>query len=187
MSAELLRERAARIKLLGLDVDGVLTDGQLVYGKDGEALKVFHVRDGLGIRMVMHFGVEIAVITARRSEVLEARFRDLKIARYVIGQDDKLAAFQRMLGELRLSFEQAAFVGDDVLDLPVLKRVGLAVAVRDAHPLVLGAAHHVTEACGGRGAVREVCDLLLESQRGLERSVDTFLATGLGRGTLEKV
>jgi 3-deoxy-D-manno-octulosonate 8-phosphate phosphatase (KDO 8-P phosphatase) len=178
LSAE-LGQRAAAIRLLVLDVDGVLTDGRLVYGPHGEQLKVFHVRDGLGLRLVRDAGVEVAVITARGSEALEARMRDLRITRVLSRQDDKRRALDKLLAETGITASECAYVGDDVIDLPVLRCVGLAVAVADAHPLVRAEAHVTTEARGGEGAVREVCDALLECKTGLAHAVEHFLARGL--------
>jgi 3-deoxy-D-manno-octulosonate 8-phosphate phosphatase (KDO 8-P phosphatase) len=155
---------AAAIRLLVLDVDGVLTDGRLYYGARGEALKVFHVRDGYGIRGLIRAGVEVAVISGRRSRAVAARCRELGIARVVQGAADKLAAFERLRRRTRIAARACACVGDDLPDVALFGAVGLAFAVADAHPLARRAAHHVTALPGGRGAVREVCDRLLAAQ-----------------------
>jgi 3-deoxy-D-manno-octulosonate 8-phosphate phosphatase (KDO 8-P phosphatase) len=161
-----LRERQARVRLLACDVDGVLTDGTLWYGPDGELLKGFHVRDGLGLRLLREAGVEVAVVSARSSPALARRVADLKLRHVHTGREDKWVAVQEMMAALGLTSEQVAFVGDDVLDLPALREVGLAIAVRDAHPRVLEAVHWVTDAPGGRGAVREIADALIAVQGG---------------------
>jgi 3-deoxy-D-manno-octulosonate 8-phosphate phosphatase (KDO 8-P phosphatase) len=181
MSVE-LHERAACVRLLALDVDGVLTDGRLVYGESGEQLKTFHVRDGLGLRLLMNANIAVAVITARRSPALHARMRDLGITHVFSGRDDKLCALHELLDTLGLSLDACAFMGDDIIDLPVLRQVGLAASVADAHLLVREAAHVVTSAAGGHGAVRELCDLLLEHQGGLVSHVEQFLRERLGKG-----
>lgn len=162
-----IRSRAAKIKLLVLDVDGVLTDGTLFYSAHGEEIKSFNVKDGLGIRLLQESGVEVAVISAKESAPLARRMADLMIRHYFPGESNKVAAYDKLLARFKLSDQETAYVGDDVIDLPVMRRVGLAVSVRDGHDLVKAEAHWVTELAGGRGAVREVVDLLLESRAGL--------------------
>jgi 3-deoxy-D-manno-octulosonate 8-phosphate phosphatase (KDO 8-P phosphatase) len=152
---------AAAIRLLVLDVDGVLTDGRLYFGPRGEVLKVFHVRDGYGIRRLIAAGVEVAVISGRRSAAVTARCRELGIAHVMQGVADKLAAFERLLKLVRVGARACACVGDDLSDVPLFGMVGLAFAVADAHPLARRAAHRVTALPGGKGAVAEVCDRLL--------------------------
>jgi 3-deoxy-D-manno-octulosonate 8-phosphate phosphatase (KDO 8-P phosphatase) len=152
---------AATIRLLVLDVDGVMTDGRLHYGPRGEALKVFHVRDGFGIRAVMQAGIEVAVISGRNSTMVARRCRDLGIKHLIQGKDDKLPVLERLLKRLELAAAQCACIGDDIVDVPLLEKAGLAFAVADAHPDACHAAHKVTKLSGGRGAVREVCDHLL--------------------------
>jgi 3-deoxy-D-manno-octulosonate 8-phosphate phosphatase (KDO 8-P phosphatase) len=154
----------AAIRLLVLDVDGVLTDGRLYFGPRGEALKVFHARDGYGIRRLIAAGVEIAVISGRRSPAVLARCRELGIRRVLQGVPDKLSAFERLLKSTRIAASECACVGDDVPDVPLFGAVGLSFAVRDAPEPVRRAAHHVTELAGGSGAVREVCDRLLAAR-----------------------
>ena len=171
-----LCERAASIRLLVLDVDGVLTDGRLTYGSSGEELKTFHVRDGLGLRLVQDAGVEVAVITARGSAALDARMRDLRIARVLSRQHDKLRAFEGLLADTGCLAEHTAYVGDDVIDVPVLRAAGIGIAVQDAHPVARQASQLVTDAMGGQGAVREVCDMLLDCKMGLAQAVQSFLA-----------
>jgi 3-deoxy-D-manno-octulosonate 8-phosphate phosphatase (KDO 8-P phosphatase) len=153
------------VRLLVLDVDGVLTDGRLYYGPRGEALKVFHVRDGLGIKRVAAAGIAVAVITGRRSTMTGRRCRELGIRHLLQGVEDKLAAFQLLRGRLGVSARASACVGDDVPDVPLMREVGLSFAVADAHPRARSAAHVITRLPGGAGAVREVCDYLLEARR----------------------
>jgi len=156
-----MNERLARIRLLGLDVDGVLTDGKLWYGPEGEIWKAFHVRDGMGVRLLHEAGVAVAVVTARSSDALLRRLQDLRVRHVHVAREDKWAAMQETMGALGLTAAQVAFIGDDVLDLPVLREVGLAIAPRDAHVTVREAVHWVTDAAGGDGAVREVADAIL--------------------------
>jgi 3-deoxy-D-manno-octulosonate 8-phosphate phosphatase (KDO 8-P phosphatase) len=156
---------AAAIRLLVLDVDGVLTDGRLYYGARGEALKAFHVRDGYGIKALRRAGIEIAVISGRRSPAVSTRCRELGIRHVIQGVEDKLQALTRLRSKLRLLPSVCACVGDDTPDVPLMRSVGLAFAVADAHPDARAAAHHATTRSGGRGAVREVCDRLLAARR----------------------
>ncbi len=156
--------RARAIRLLILDVDGVLTDGRLYFDAKGETLKVFHVRDGHGIKMLRRGGIEVAMVSGRRSDAAFHRARELDLTRYYEGVRDKVAIFEELLAALNLTPPQVAAVGDELVDLPLFHRVGLAVAVADAVPEVIAAAHWVTTLPGGTGAVREVCDLLLKAQ-----------------------
>jgi 3-deoxy-D-manno-octulosonate 8-phosphate phosphatase (KDO 8-P phosphatase) len=156
----------ASIELLILDVDGVLTDGRLYFGARGEALKVFHVRDGHGIKLLMHAGVHVAAVSGRRSAAVGARMRELGVTRVVQGCSDKVAALQRIARRLRVPVLNCACLVDDTPDLPLMSAVGLAAAVADAHPLVRTAAHWVARTAGGRGAVRELCDEILRARAG---------------------
>ncbi|GAO02999.1 HAD family hydrolase [Anaeromyxobacter sp. PSR-1] len=161
--AELLA-RAARVRLLLLDVDGVLTDGRLYYGPDGEALKVFDVKDGHGI-VLLREHVALGVVSGRPGKASEARLRELRFQHLVFGERDKLAGYAR-LAHLGVPDAEVAYMGDDVNDVPLLAKVGLAACPADARPEAKAVAHLVTAAPGGRGAVRELCDLLLRA-RGL--------------------
>lgn len=152
------------IRLLVLDVDGVMTDGRLRYGPYGERDKVFHVRDGHGIKAVRAAGIDIGVISGRRSAAVQRRCRDLGIEHLMQGIQDKGAAFASLIARLGVNAQQCACIGDDVPDLPILQQVGLAVAVADAHESARAAAHRCTRAAGGSGAVREVCDWLLAAR-----------------------
>lgn len=158
-----LPARAAAVELLLLDVDGVLTDGSVVYADDGTELKRFHVRDGSGLKLWRAAGKRAAIVSGRRSVAVERRAAELGIAPVLQGRDDKLAALAEVLSATGLRPEQVCAVGDDLPDLPVLRRCGLAVAVADACPEVRATAAHVTTTAGGRGAVREVIEWLLKS------------------------
>jgi 3-deoxy-D-manno-octulosonate 8-phosphate phosphatase (KDO 8-P phosphatase) len=161
-----LYDRARRIRLAVFDVDGVLTDGALHYGGSGDELKSFNVRDGQGMKMLQAGGIALAIITSRTSRCVELRARDLGVEFLHQGVADKHAAFQELLGRLKLEAAAAAYMGDDVIDLPVLARCGLAVTVPDAPAVVKRCAHHVTRARGGHGAVRELCEIIMHAQGG---------------------
>ena len=167
--------KAARIRLVVFDVDGVLTDGRLYFGNDGDEYKAFHSRDGHGIKMLQNNGVEIAVISGRRARSVERRMADLGVRHVYLGIDDKLAAFESLLRELQINLEQVAYVGDDIIDLPVMRKVGLAIAVQDADPFVKQHAHWQTPNAGGYGAARDVCELLLAAQGRLDAVRHRFL------------
>ncbi|HVY81742.1 MAG TPA: HAD-IIIA family hydrolase [Steroidobacteraceae bacterium] len=158
------RSDPAAIELLVLDVDGVLTDGRLYYGARGEVLKVFDVKDGLGIKRLMRAGVTVAIISGRRSPMVKRRARDLGIKHVFQGSSDKLPIFERLRKRLKLEPAACAIVGDDLPDVPLMRAAGLAFAVADAHPAAIQAADRVTPQAGGRGAVRSVCDLLLAAR-----------------------
>lgn len=159
-----VRVRVERIKLLVLDVDGVMTDGRLIYHDDGTESKAFDVRDGHGIKMLKHAGIETVLVSGRSSPLVEKRAADLGIGEVVQGVRDKLPILENLLSERGLELEEVAFVGDDVVDLTVMNRVGFAVAVADASEYLFDTAHYVTLAPGGRGAVREVAELILGVQ-----------------------
>ncbi len=165
-------EQAGRVGLLCLDVDGVLTDGRLFLGNGGEEYKVFHTQDGHGIKMLIASGVKVALVTGRTSGAVRNRAAELGIAQVLQGCKDKLAAVEALLAEHGLDPAEAAFVGDDLVDLPAMTRVGLGVAVADSHPFVRAHAHWVTRNGGGRGAVREVCELIMHAQGTLEELFD---------------
>ena len=154
-----------RVQMLVLDVDGVLTDGRLYYGARGESLKVFHVRDGHGVKQVAAAGITVAIISGRKSAAVTRRARELGIRHVTQGATDKLASLTRLAKARSLSLEQCACVGDDTPDAPMLQAAGVAIAVADAHPDALAVADLVTARAGGQGAVREVCDWLLNSRR----------------------
>lgn len=156
--------RARAVKVLVFDVDGVLTDGSLFYGDDGQEYKAFNSRDGHGIKMMRDSGVEAAILTGRTSKVVLHRARNLGISRIIQGAHDKLVAYQAMLAETGLKPEQIAYMGDDLVDLPVMRRCGLACTVPDAPEAVKARSHYVARAGAGRGAAREVCELIMQAQ-----------------------
>jgi 3-deoxy-D-manno-octulosonate 8-phosphate phosphatase (KDO 8-P phosphatase) len=155
----------SRVRMLVLDVDGVLTDGRLFYGARGESLKVFHVRDGHGIKQVAAAGITVAIISGRKSAAVTRRARELGIRHVTQGASDKVAALTRLAKSRAIPIEHCACVGDDTPDAPMLRAAGVAIAVADAHRDALEAADLVTTLRGGRGAVREVCDWLLDARR----------------------
>lgn len=160
----MINDRAARIELLVMDVDGVLTDGGLYYGPDGEAFKRFDVKDGHGIVLCRYAGLPTGILTARTSGMVEVRARELQIAHVLQGRRDKEVGFAEILEAAKLKPEHIAYIGDDVNDLPVLRQVGLSACPADARPEVRAAVHYICEAPGGHGAVRELCELLLKAQ-----------------------
>jgi 3-deoxy-D-manno-octulosonate 8-phosphate phosphatase (KDO 8-P phosphatase) len=153
------------VRLLVLDVDGVLTDGRLLYGAKGEQLKAFHVRDGYGIKRVAEAGITVAIISGRKSAAVARRARELGIRHVTQGADDKLAALRKLAKARGITLADCACVGDDTPDAPILEAAGLGIAVADAHPDALAAANLVTTRAGGHGAVREVCDWLMAARK----------------------
>lgn len=169
-----LTERIKGIRLLIFDVDGVLTDGRIVYTDGGVEIKAFDVRDGHGIKLVMRCGMDVALITARQSGVVDHRAKDLGIDIVYQGMKDKLKAFDEILDKKSLRPEAAAYVGDDIIDLPVLKRAGFSCAVSDAVDEVKEAVDYVASKPGGRGAVREICELILKAQSRWDGIVEEY-------------
>ncbi len=167
--------KAARIKLMIFDVDGVLTDGGLFMDKDGHEYKKFNSRDGHGMKMLQESGVDIAIITGRSSDVVGHRMTGLGIKHVYQGQHDKRVAFLELLKALGLQAEEVAYMGDDVIDLPVMRKVGFAAAVADAHQLVKQHAHWQSPSRGGCGAAREVCELIMEAQGNLVGQMAQYL------------
>lgn len=158
------QETFRRIRLLVLDVDGVLTDGRLYYGPQGESLKTFHVRDGHGIKQVQNAGITVAIISGRKSAAVLRRAKSLGIQHVFQGVDDKLAALRKLAQSLKVKLEDCACVGDDTPDAPILNACGLGIAVADAHADALAAADLETTKAGGQGAVREICDWLMAAR-----------------------
>ncbi|MGZ5032707.1 MAG: KdsC family phosphatase, partial [Usitatibacter sp.] len=157
-------ERARGVRLAIFDVDGVMTDGTLYIGAQGEAFKAFNILDGHGVKMLQSAGIGTAIISGRSSEAVARRAQELAIAHVVQGSPDKVAAFDKLLASLGVQAGACAFVGDDLPDLAVMRRCGFAVAVANAVDEVKAAAHYVTRASGGKGAVREFCDLVLHAR-----------------------
>ena len=171
-----VRARAARIRLAAFDVDGVLTDGRLEYGANGEETKAFHVHDGLGMKLLRAHGIEVALVTSRSSLAVEIRAQELGIPHVFQGAGDKLARLRELAAAHGVALDAIAFVGDDLPDLAPMAHAGLAVAFANAHPWVLVRAHWVTTRSGGFGAVREVCDLLLAAQGKADAALASHLA-----------
>jgi 3-deoxy-D-manno-octulosonate 8-phosphate phosphatase (KDO 8-P phosphatase) len=168
-------ERAAGIRLLALDVDGVLTDGGLYYTDSGEELKAFNTLDGHGLKMLADSGVTLAIITGRRSRCVERRAENLGITHLYQGVAHKLEAWEALLATLGLTADAAAYIGDDVVDLPLLRRARFAATVPDAPALVRQHVHYVSGAAGGKGAVREVCEFILQAQGKLDHALAPYL------------
>jgi len=156
-------ERAKKIRALVLDIDGVLTDGRMIYGTYGDELKNFDANDGLGIVLAKRAGLKCVIVTAKASRVIKKRAKELKIDKVYQNFHYKINALTKITNKFKLKNEEICFVGDDITDIPILKRIGLAVAVPDATEEVKSYAHYVTKKAGGRGAVREVCDLILKA------------------------
>ncbi|MBI3315848.1 MAG: HAD-IIIA family hydrolase [Candidatus Omnitrophica bacterium] len=159
-----LQSRLAKVKLLVLDVDGVLTDGRMIYGNYGDELKCFYAHDGFGIVTLLKMGIPTVILSSKKSKINERRARDLKIAKVYQNAKDKLAVLGKILKKFKASPHEVCFVGDDWVDIPVLEKVGCAVGVPNAIEEVKERAHYVTERRGGHGAVREVTDLILKAQ-----------------------
>jgi len=168
--------RAAKVRLMIFDVDGVLTDGSLHYGADGELIKTFNVLDGHGIKLLQAFGVATAIISARKSALVARRAGDLGIQHLFQGVHDKRTAFEQLLAQTGIAADACGFIGDDVIDLPILLRVGFAASVPNGHPEVQSRVHYVTQAQGGRGAARELCDFILRAQGNYAAAIAPYLA-----------
>lgn len=168
--------RAAKVKLMIFDVDGVLTTGAMEYGGDGELIKTFNVHDGLGILLLQQAGVQTAIISARNSPIVTRRAADLRITHVLQGAHDKRIPFAQLLADTGLSAEECGFIGDDVIDLPILTRAGFAASVPNGRAEVHERVHHVTRAAGGHGAVREVCEFILRAQDKWDGVLAQFLA-----------
>jgi 3-deoxy-D-manno-octulosonate 8-phosphate phosphatase (KDO 8-P phosphatase) len=171
-----LQERGRLIRFVLMDVDGVLTDGRLFMGSEGEEMRAFHVRDGLGIRLGQRAGLLFGIITGRESRTVADRAEELYITEVHQGVFDKNERLEEILGRVKMDPHQVCFIGDDLLDLPVLRRVGLAAAPADAVPEVLRAAQYVSSRRGGQGAVRDVVDLLLRAQGKWESITARFVS-----------
>ena len=168
------REKLMPITLLMLDVDGVLTDGTIIYSDSGEEIKSFNVRDGHGLKLVMRAGIEVVLLTARESKVVLHRAKDLGIRDVYQKAIDKLAAYRAMLAEKKIQERNVCYVGDDIIDIPVLRRAGFSVAVADAVPEVKEVVDYVTSQAGGKGAVREMCEMLLKAQGKWEQVTEKY-------------
>jgi 3-deoxy-D-manno-octulosonate 8-phosphate phosphatase (KDO 8-P phosphatase) len=167
-------QKARNIKLLVLDVDGVLTDGRLWYGNNGEELKAFHIQDGLGIKLLQRGGVDVAIITGRTSQLVTRRGTELGIKHIIQGREDKLVALRELAAKLNLTLEEIAYAGDDLPDLSAIAAVGLGITVANAMLYVAEHAVFKTTRDGGDGAVREICDLILQAQGKLEAVLEHY-------------
>lgn len=172
-----VQAKAKDIKLLICDIDGVFSDGSVILGNSGEEMKAFNTKDGFGIRALMAAGVEVAVITGRKSTLLEIRMKGLGVNHIYQGMEDKVLGYRELLNNLNLIHEQVAYIGDDIPDVPVMKLVNLAVSVNDGHPYVKSISDMVTTNNGGRGAVRELTDFLIMMQKGEEYLTTHFEGT----------
>ena len=177
MDEKALSETAANIKLVVFDVDGVLTDGKLILGENGNEYKSFHVRDGHGIVMLMETGCNVAVITARSSKIVAERMSSLGIKYIYQGEKDKGKAIKNLFDQSGLMPSEIAYVGDDIIDLPAMDKVALPIAVADAHPEVRKIAKFITKNNGGQGAAREVCELIMIAQDNFKKIIESYLIT----------
>ncbi|MBO4790606.1 MAG: HAD-IIIA family hydrolase [Oxalobacter sp.] len=175
MKRQQLSEKLANIKMVIFDVDGVLTDGKMHYNDDGECFKSFHVRDGLGIRLLKRAGIGTAIISARNTPVTNRRAKDIEIAHIIQGASRKEDALAILLEKTGLTAEECAYIGDDVIDLPAIIRVGVSFAVNNAHPEVIDRVDIITKNNGGDGAVREVCDIILKATGGYTPILESYL------------
>jgi 3-deoxy-D-manno-octulosonate 8-phosphate phosphatase (KDO 8-P phosphatase) len=160
-------QKAQKIKLFVCDIDGVFSDGRIYLGDNGEELKAFHTKDGYGIKALGTSGVDVAVITGRKSTIVQTRMTALNVKHIVQGEENKLPALKAIIASLQLTPEQVAYIGDDMPDFDCLNYVGFSIAVNDAHPAILNLCNYTTYIRGGFGAVRETCDLIMQSQNTL--------------------
>jgi len=165
--SEELTQKIKNIKLLVCDIDGVFSDGRIYLGNNGEELKAFHTKDGFGIKALVASGIDVAVITGRQSNIVKNRMNALNVAHIIQGQENKLPALKQLAETLKVSFENIAYIGDDIPDLACINVVGLGVAVQDAHPQIIQQANYITTLRGGFGAVRELCDVIMHCQNSL--------------------
>ena len=170
-----ITEKAKHIKLVIFDVDGVMTDGSLFFGDEGEEYKAFNSLDGHGLRMLQECGVKVAIITGRQSNVVKHRMHDLGVSLIYQGYRDKIPAFEALLKEVALNKNQITYVGDDVVDLPIMSQLDFTIAVQNAHPFVKQHSHWITNRSGGRGAVRDVCEFILEAKGLLDDKLRSYL------------
>jgi len=174
MKNPVLSEKLKSIQLLLLDVDGVLTDGAIIYNHDGSETKIFNVKDGFGLKLAMKAGIKVGIVTGRKSPALDHRCRDLGIQYSFEGIQDKAKILEKIAAQTGVAPEHTAYIGDDLPDLPLMRRVGLSIAVADAHKTVLKKADWTTSAVGGCGAVREVCEALLQARGMWNQLIDQF-------------
>ena len=169
------KEQARRLRLMAFDVDGVLTDGALYYTDEGVEIKAFNTLDGHGLKMLQKFGVAVAIITGRKARCVELRMQNLGIDLLFQGVEDKKETMQSLLAQLGINADEAGYMGDDVVDLPVMTACGFSAAPADAHSLTKHHARMIANKAGGRGAVREVCEFILDAQGKLEDALSPYL------------
>lgn len=169
MKKNILQQKAKKIRLIIFDIDGVLTDGKLFFGSTGEELKVFHVQDGLGLKLLQKAGIEVALISSRKNVAVLQRMMELDIKHIYLGHENKNIPFKKLLTKLKLMRQQVAYAGDDLPDLTIMQQVGLSICVANAHPILKQYADWQTKNSGGNGAAREICDMLLQAQGKLEQ------------------
>ncbi|MBE9564714.1 MAG: 3-deoxy-manno-octulosonate-8-phosphatase KdsC [Proteobacteria bacterium] len=172
-----IKEKAKNIELVIFDIDGVMTDGSLFFDNNGDEYKAFNSLDGHGLRMLQECGVRVAVITGRKSELVKHRMSDLGVTLLYQGYRDKIPAFDSLLKEVNLEKDQITYVGDDVVDLPVMSQLNFTIAVQNAHPFVKKHAQWTTERSGGQGAVREVCEFILDAKGLLDDKLNSYLCS----------
>ncbi|MBU6467683.1 MAG: HAD hydrolase family protein [Betaproteobacteria bacterium] len=170
-----LSHRTKLIRLIGFDVDGIMTNGQLHFSSNGEEIKSFHVRDGLGIKLLQRIGIEACIITGRQSNIVETRAKELGIHLVYQGVDDKLTVFKHIIDEKQLSWEECAYMGDDLQDLPILKRCGISLTVPEAPPLIRNQVDWIASIGGGQGAVRQAAEFLLSSRGQWQEAIAPWL------------
>ena len=170
------QRKAAQVRIMIFDVDGVLTDGRMQYSAEGELFISFYVHDGLGIQMLQKMGIATAIISARQTPIVNKRATDLGITYVYQGNHDKRITFAQLLADTGVTASECGFMGDDVVDLPLFSKVGFAVSVPNAHPEASSRAHYITSAAGGLGAVREICDFILRAQDKYETALAPYLA-----------
>lgn len=170
-----MQNKISPIQLLVLDVDGVLTSGSVYYSNQGLEMKAFHIQDGLGLKLLQKAGLEIAVISAKQSDIVERRLKELNVSHVYLGYEEKLPAFEDLKIKTKLDNKQIAYMGDDLLDMPILKRVGFSITVPGAPDIIKQEVHWITKKRGGRGAVREACDFILHTKKIYDQVIQSYM------------
>lgn len=170
-----LLDKAKAIRLLILDVDGILTTGAIYYGKDGFEMRGFHIHDGMGMKLLQKANIQVAIISSKKSEAVERRMKELNVEHVYLGQENKLPAYEELKQKLRLTDNDIAYMGDDLPDLPLLRRAGLAITVPQAPEIIRQHVDYITKIKPGKGAVREACEFILEAQGQLQSVIQSYL------------